>query len=148
MTSAQNRVMFRRFLAGLVIACGCTPEGGGETHTTGGTGPVTDTAEPTTGTTGSTGNTEAPTSGSTGGGGLCEGPEHEAFQKYLCPQAYPSCTPYPPGMGADTYCQDHGIGPVGSGDCACTPRATLCGEGPDEMTFLCCCPLEDLKVDP
>jgi expansin (peptidoglycan-binding protein) len=56
--------MLRRFFVGLVIACGCTPDGGGETQATGSTGQATgaSTAEPTTGSAGSTGHV-----GSTGG---------------------------------------------------------------------------------
>lgn len=93
----------------------------------------------------SSGSTEAASSGTTGGG-LCDGPEHEEFQKALCPDPYPSCTPTA-AMLPPTYCQDMGFGPVGSGECACTPKPTLCGiDGSDEMISLCCCWLEELET--
>jgi len=95
---------------------------------------------------GSNGSTSAGQSSSGSTADSCAGPEHEAFNAALCPQAYPNCTPYPPGSGWETYCQDHGFVPVGEGECGCTPKAVLCGvNNSDDMEFFCCCPLEDVS---
>lgn len=101
------------------------------------------------GTGSSSGNTASSAGSGSTGSGVCAGPEHEEFRKALCPDRYPNCVPYPPDMAYEKFCKDHGFGPVGSGECACTPRYTQCGvEGSDEIIVLCCCPLEDLEVDP
>ncbi len=106
--------------------------------------PTTGGAESSTGATGETG-----TSSSTGSsGGVCQGPEHDAFLNALCPFKYPDCTPNLPEEDWAAYCMDSGFGPVGSGQCGCTPKAVSCATGPDTSSVVCCCPLEDVDLDP
>lgn len=124
-----------------------TSSSGTTSSGTSGSGTSSGTTAETQGMQTSAGSTQTASEG-TMGLGVCDGPEHEAFQKALCPAPYPSCTP-DSAMLPPTYCQDAGFGPVGSGECACTPTPTHCGvDGSDEILSLCCCRLEDLEVDP
>ena len=109
--------------------------------------------ESTSTTAGSTGGTSAqsseigPSSSTGSSGGLCQGPEHEAFLNALCPLKYPDCTPKSPPEDWAAYCLDNGFGPVGSGQCGCTPKGVSCATGPDTSNIVCCCPLEDVDLD-
>ena len=134
----------RAALLVLVMLAACKPEEHGETSTSStadGTGSTTIvTGQPTDGSSssGSVPSTGAP-------GDACESPEHQAFRDALCPFQYPDCTPNLPLEVWASYCADAGFGPVGSGECSCTPKAVECATGPDTSEISCCCPLEDLE---
>ena len=118
---------------------------------TGGSQPEsTGTAAGSTGSsTDGTQGSETGASSSTGStGGLCQGPEHEEFLNALCPFKYPDCIPQSPPEDWVAYCPDSEFGPVGSGQCGCTPKAVTCATGPDTSSVVCCCPLEDVNLDP
>lgn len=129
----------------LAYSAGCHGEGKDES-----TGVESSSSTASTTTSGSSTGAQETESGSappqtTGtGGGMCEGPEHQDYQKAQCPMPPPSCVPALPLSKWATYCEEFGFGPVGSGECACTPQAISCGtpEGPGEYEIICCCPLE------
>jgi len=121
-------------------ACKNKPEGGTDPTT------LVTTDDSSVSGTGSTGSgTLLESSGSTAssstGGGVCQGPEHEAYQMAQCPFPYPDCTPMVPIPEWTAYCADNGFGPVGSGECGCTPTSVLCPGNGDVVVALCCCPV-------
>lgn len=143
-----------RILLVTLVACHGTGDDGGSSsaasttaNTMSATASPTELDPTTVGTTSSSTETTAGTTFSettqATDGGVCGGPEHSDYQQARCPYPPPDCTPALPLEKWASYCQEIGSGPVGSGDCACTPAGNSCGtpEGPGEYEIICCCPL-------
>lgn len=148
MTGHRNHattMMALGIVGSLLIACKKSEDGDSSSSSASSTGGARPTSTSTDATQGSDPGASASTGAS---GGICQGPEHEAFFNALCPFTYPDCTPPLPPEDWATYCPDSGFGPVGSGPCGCTPKAMACATGPDTSSVLCCCPLEDIDLDP
>lgn len=146
MKISQHKIMMTVVIASVPLHA-CKDKDNNETSSSSQTNTGGSQSESGGSTSSSSSSTESHSTGASGG--LCQGPEHQAFIDALCPYAYPDCTPNLPEMKWATYCQDAGIGPVGEGECGCTPKAVSCGTpNGDPQQVVCCCPLEDVNLVP